>query len=678
MDEKPVSADVKQQADKLRAELNYHNWRYYILDDPIIPDADYDRLLRALQDLEAAHPALVTPDSPTQRVGAPVAETAGRPTVAHSQPMLSLANVMDEDELREWLKRTEEGLDGEPVDLTVEYKFDGAAVEVIYENGILTRALTRGDGQVGEDITPNVQTIKSLPPVLTLAAGEAMPARLELRGEVYMDKASFEKLNRDAEARDEKPFANPRNAAAGTLRQLDPRVTAGRPLSIILYGTGLVEGLNLPSQEALLGWLKDHGFPVTPFFHKVSTAEEIVALWQQVEADRPGLLFEIDGLVIKVNDEALRSRLGVRSRSPRWAVAFKFPPQQVMTRLLDIKVQVGRTGTLTPVGILEPVYVGGVTVRNATLHNRDEINRKDVRIGDTVIVQRAGDVIPEIIGPVAEKRTGGEMPFAMVKQCPECGADAEFETDGPQTYCPNVSCPKQVRERLRHFASRHCMDIDGLGEKLVDQLIQSGKVANGADLYFLEAADVVDLERMAQKSADNLVAAIDRSRALPLARILHAIGIREVGEHSAKLLAENLGSIKAVMEAGQEQLEAIHGIGPIVAEHITAFFKNEKNRQFIARLEEGGVQFPETEKPDREAGVLSGKSVVLTGSLESMSRSEAKAIIESLGGRAAGSVSKKTDLVVAGENAGSKLAKAEKLGIEIMDEAAFLKLAGRD
>ncbi len=681
MQQKNIPGDILREAEKLRAELQYHSWRYYVLADPVIPDATYDRLFKRLQELEKKYPQLAIDDSPTQKVGAPVPESKQRPPVPHSIPMLSLSNISKKEELKEWLTQVKNGLDGKQTSFVVEYKFDGTSVEVVYENGILTRAVTRGDGRVGEDITPNVKTIRDLPPVLPVSS-DAVPPLLELRGEVYINKDEFVAMNREAEARSEKTFANPRNAAAGTLRQLDARVAAARPLRVVFYTTGLFEGITLGSQQELLGWLEGVGLPTSPFHETAETEEEILKIFDDVEKKRPDLPFEIDGLVLKVNDFSDRETLGFRTRTPRWATAFKFPAQKEMTRLLRFEVQVGRTGAMTPVGILEPVYVGGVTVQNATLHNREEIRRKDVRAGDMVIVQRAGDVIPEITGPVERFRTGKEIPFSMPEHCPVCGAEAEFSPDSPVVYCPNALCPKQVRQRLWHFASRNCMDIDGLGDKLVDQLFSKGLVENAADLYFLKVDDLIGLERMAQKSAENLVNAIDASRTRPLERIIHALGIREVGEHGAELLADAFGTIENLMAASQEELEAIHGLGPVVAEHITVFFKSRENRAFIRRLKDGGVVFPEeaaeeSREKQKSEGAFAGKTIVLTGTLTQLTRSEAKELIKAQGGHAAGSVSKNTDYVVAGEKAGSKLDKAEKLNITILDEDEFLEMAGR-
>jgi DNA ligase (NAD+) len=669
-----VPEKVRHEVERLRAEITYHNWRYHVLDDPVIPDAAFDRLFRRLEELEKEYPELVTPDSPTQRVGSPAVEGEERPSVTHSLPMLSLENVMNAAEFEEWVRRARDGLGGRMPALTVEYKFDGLAIELVYEKGILKRAATRGDGVTGEDVTPNVKTIRDVPPVLPLPP-DRVPALLEVRGEVYMAKEDFGAMNRRAEKKGEKTFANPRNAAAGSLRQLDPRITAARPLRLVLYGRGRTEGLEVDTQQEFLAWLTDAKLPASPLCTLLESGEEVVALWQEVGEKRKELPFEIDGIVVKVNSLRDQERLGIRARSPRWAVAFKFPPQQEMTRLRSIEVQVGRTGALTPVAVLDPVAVSGVVVRNATLHNREEIKRKDIRIGDMVIVQRAGDVIPEILGPVESARTGAEKLFHMPRRCPACGADVVAAPDSPLVYCPNISCPEQVKERIRHFASRRAMDIEGLGEKLVDQLIENRTIRDAADLYILKTGDLLDLERMAEKSAENLVKAIDDSRSRPLPRVIHALGIREIGEHSSHILAEELGSIDALMKAGPDDLQRIHGIGAVVAENIAAFFRSAANREFIDRLRRGGVVFPPVER--RAKGKFAGKVVVLTGTLTTMSREEAQEAIRNEGGRAASSVSAGTDLLVAGEKAGSKLARARQLGIAIIDEDEFLRLLGR-
>jgi len=670
-----VPEKVKREVERLRAEIEYHNFRYYVLNDPIIPDAAYDRLFRRLEELERKYPSLVTPDSPTQKVGAAPPVESEHPTVTRELPMLSLENVTTPEEFKEWCRRAKDGLAGRMPELVVEYKFDGAAVELVYENGVLVRGATRGDGIRGEDVTPNIKTIRDVPPVLPLPP-EKVPELLEVRGEVYMDKADFETMNREAEKRGEKVFANPRNAAAGTLRQLDPRVTASRPLKIVLYAPGRLRGLSVGTQKEFLDWLKKAKLPTAPFVRVVNDPEQVIRLWEKYKEERDELPFEIDGLVVKVNSFAQQERLGVRARSPRWAVAFKFPPREEMTRLVDIEVQVGRTGILTPVAVLEPVEVGGVVVRNATLHNREEIKRKDVRIGDYVIVRRAGDVIPEIVGPLREKRTGKEKVFRMPTRCPSCGQPVVPVPDSPLVYCPNVSCPQQVKERIKHFASRRAMDIEGLGDKLVDQLLEKSLIHDAADLYFLRKEQLVGLERMGEKSAENLLRAIDVSRSRSLHRVIFALGIREVGEHTASILAETFGSLESLMKASVEDLEKVEGIGPVAAANIAAFFRNKANLKFIEKLRRGGVKFTPV-KRKRAGGPLAGKTVVLTGGLASMTREEAQEAIREAGGTPGSSVSRKTDLVVVGENPGSKLRKAQELGIRTIDEEEFLRLLGR-
>ncbi len=660
---------VRHEAERLCAEIQHHNHCYYVLDQPEISDADYDRLLRRLQELEEQYPELVTPESPTQRVGAEPVEAFG--TVRHSIPMLSLGNALDEAEFREWYQRAADGLDGEPFEMVAEPKLDGLAVELVYEDGRFVLGSTRGDGVTGEDVTQNLRTIRSIP--LRLRSGSRRPpARLEARGEVYMDRDRFVELNERREEAGEQPFANPRNAAAGSLRQLDPGITASRPLRIFLYGLGEVEGVELESHTDELRLLADLGLPTAE--HRIcTTVEEVQAFWNEMNARRETLSFEIDGIVLKINSLAQQKRLGVRSRSPRWAIAYKFPARQATTVVRDIEVQVGRTGALTPVARLEPVRVGGVEVSNATLHNQDEIDRKDVRIGDTVVIQRAGDVIPEVVSVVKDRRTGDERAFQMPGTCPVCGSEVERPEGEVVARCINFACPAQVKGRIEHFASRGAMDIEGLGTKLVDQLVEKGLVSSPADLYFLTHGQLAGLERMAEKSAQNLLDALEASKGRSLARCIYALGIRHVGEHVAEVLAEGFGSIDALMGADYDLLEATYEIGPIVARSVRDFFDNPENVAAIERLRQGGVQFPPVERrePVEEGETLfAGKTFVFTGAL-SMPRAEAEALVKERGGRAASSVSKKTDYVVAGEKAGSKLAKAEKLGIMVLTEEEF-------
>ena len=678
-----MTEEVRRQLAALRAELHHHNFAYHILDAPVISDREYDKLFRKLEKLEEAHPEYHDPDSPTQKVGGSwvpedfVAETL--PKVAHRLPMLSLENVENEEELTDWTGRVARGLpEDTEVTYTVEYKMDGVAVELIYEKGVFVLGLTRGDGVEGEDITGNLRTVRSIPHRLPKGA----PELLELRGEVYMDSVGFAEMNARRSA-EEGLFANPRNATAGTLRQLDPRIAADRPLSILMYGVGTLEGIAAPSQSELINErLAEWGFPAAPFFRTAATVEEIEAIYEEVAAGRDDLPFEIDGLVIKVDDPALREQLGARSRAPRWAVAYKFPPRQATTRLLDIGVQVGRTGAITPVAHLEPVEVGGVIVQRATLHNPKEIARKEVKIGDVVVVQRAGDVIPEVVKAVHERRTGEERDFVLPPNCPECDEPISFPEDEIVPHCVNIGCPAQVRGRLRHFASRRALDIEGLGEKLIDQLVTVDLVRTPADLYSLPLEEVANLDRMGQKSAENLLEAIDKSRTLPLSRVLHALGIRNVGEHVAKVLARWFGHLDPMRQSDQESLEAIDEVGPIIAETLVDFFGREENQREIERLREAGLNFEEPgipgsvaaaagEEADGEAAPLAGYTFVITGTLSRRSRDEAKAEVEERGGRVSGSVSKKTNYLVAGEKAGSKLTKAESLGIPVLDEDAF-------
>ena len=668
-----VPDDVRKEADKLRAELEHHNYCYYVLDAPEVSDAKYDKLLRRLQELEQEYPELVTPESPTQRVGAQPVEAFG--TVRHSIPMLSLGNALDEDEFREWYQRTSDGLEGEAFELVAEPKLDGLAVELVFENGRFTLGATRGDGVTGEDVSQNLRTVRSIPLRLHTAKRKP-PARVEARGEVFMDRDKFVELNARREEAGEPRFANPRNAAAGSLRQLDPRVTASRPLRILLYGLGQVEGVELETHTDELALLDDLGLPAVE--HRICrSVEDVQAFWAEMSEGRDALPFEIDGVVLKVNSREQQRRLGVRSRSPRFAIAYKFPAQQAVTVLRDIEVQVGRTGALTPVARLEPVRVGGVEVSNATLHNQDEIDRKDVRIGDTVVVQRAGDVIPEVVSVVMDKRKPGARKYAMPDRCPVCGSEVERPEGEVVARCINFACPAQVKGRIEHFASRHAMDIEGLGSKLVDQLVEKALVASPADLYFLGKEQLAELERMAEKSAENLLDALEASKHRSLARCIYALGIRHVGEHVAEVLAEDFGTIEALMEADYELLEATYEIGPIVARSVRDFFDTPDNLAAIARLREGGVQFPPVEKREAPAegeSPFAGKTFVFTGKLQAFTRDEGEAMVKERGGRAASSVSKKTDYVVAGEKAGSKLAKAEKLGVAVLTEEAFQKM----
>jgi DNA ligase (NAD+) len=668
-----LTPDIRQRARFLSDELTRHNYRYYVLDDPEIADSEYDRLMQELGDLEQRGPELVTPDSPTHRVGAP--PLSKFVSVPHSLPMLSLDNAFNDDDIFEFERRIRRILKTTaPIPYMVEPKMDGVAVELIYRDGLLAQAATRGDGFVGEDITANVRTIRALPLRLSVPADGAVPSTLEVRGEIFIHREAFRQFNRERIAAELPPFANPRNAAAGSLRQLDSQVTAQRPLNIFCYGIGVMQGDVPASQSELLARLKMFGLPVNPLVQSCRTIEEVLAVYRELEARREILPYDIDGMVIKVDARTLQDQLGTTSRSPRWAIAYKFKAIQATTRLEAIEVQVGRTGALTPVAHLTPVSVGGVVVSRATLHNQDEIDRKDVRIGDTVLVQRAGDVIPEVVMPVVSKRRGDERRFRMPDVCPSCGASV-VPTEGEIALrCFNADCPAQLKERIRHFASKNAFDIDGLGEKLVDQLVSRGMVASFPDLFGLEAADLAGLDRMAEKSAANLIAALQASKTISFDRFIFALGIRHVGEHVARLLAKHFPGVAALQAADREALEAIEGIGPIVAASVASFFSREENTGMIRRLLDSGVQITmDQAEPDTH---LSGLTFVLTGTLARMSRAQAQGLIEAAGGKVTGSVSRKTDYVVAGTSPGSKIDKARQLNVAVIDEARLWEMLG--
>jgi DNA ligase (NAD+) len=665
------SATVKE-VEALREQIRHHNYRYHVLDDPEIPDAEYDRLVRALQALEAEHPELVTADSPTQRVGDEPIAAFG--TVEHRLPMLSLDNAFSEDELRDFHRRVVDRLDiedGDALAYAAEPKLDGAAVSLLYVDGVLDRAATRGDGTRGEDITHNIRTIDSVPLRLI---GRGYPRTMEVRGEVFMPKAGFEAYNEKARAAGEKTFVNPRNAAAGSLRQLDPRLTAERPLDIYVYSVGVVEDGNLPdNHNDVLDRLQDWGLKTCPERRLVEGVEGCLAFYADIGARRESLSYEIDGVVYKVNSFALQRELGFVSRAPRWAIAHKFPAQEELTVVNGVEFQVGRTGAITPVARLEPVFVGGVTVSNATLHNIDELHRKDVRVGDTVIVRRAGDVIPEVVSVIERRRPKGTRKVRLPNKCPVCGSAVAREEGEAVARCTGgLFCAAQRTESLKHFVSRRAMDIDGLGAKLIEQLVAADRINTPADLYGLEVDELAAMERMGEKSARNLVDAIEKSKATTLARFLFALGIREVGEATAANLADHFGSFGRIADATDEQLLEVPDVGPVVAHRIRAFLDEEHNREVIRRLQESGVRWAESE-PRKVAtdGPLSGKTFVLTGTLSDMTRDEAKALIQAQGGKVTGSVSRQTDYVVFGEKAGSKLTKARTLGVETLDETAF-------
>ena len=659
----------RRRCNELREEIEKHNRHYYVLDDPAVPDAYYDKLMNELIALETQYPTLVIPESPTQRVGAkPLKEF---PEVRHFVPMLSLANAFDENEMRAFDKRIREKLEIDTVEYAAETKLDGLAINLFYENGKLLRGATRGDGTTGEDVTLNIRTIKSIP----LRLNGSYPGRLEVRGEVFMNKAGFAALNKIQEQTGGKLFANPRNAAAGSLRQLDPNVTAKRPLQFFAHGTGLFEEINLPEKHTqVLDQLKKWGIPVSEETRAVKGVEESFNYYHELGKRRQHLPYEIDGVVFKVNDIQQQKMLGFVSRAPRWAIAFKYPPAEVSTRVLDIEIQVGRTGAMTPVARLEPVVVGGVTVTNATLHNEDEIKRKDIRIGDTVIIRRAGDVIPEVVSVIKDKRPrSSSHVYHMPNKCPVCGSVIErVEGEAIMRCSAGLFCPAQQIQAIIHFASRRAMDIEGLGDKLVEQLVTTGLVNNVADLYKLTPDLLSGLERMGKKSAANVIAALKKSKQTTLNRFLYALGIREVGEATARNLADYFGTLEAIMNAATDELENTPDIGPVVAQHITSFFSESHNRKVIMDLLKAGIQWPMIEKTEPQT--LKGKIFVITGTLDNMTRDAAMERLQSLGAKVSSSVSKKTDYVIAGNEPGSKFDKAAKLNIKILDEKEFLTL----
>ncbi|WP_396621245.1 NAD-dependent DNA ligase LigA [Marinobacter sp. W-8] len=667
-----VPETIRKRVDSLRATLEDHNYYYYVLDDPRIPDAEYDRLFRELQKLEAEHPELATEDSPTRRVGSS-AETSFE-EVTHRLPMLSLDNAFSEDELRDFDRRVRDrlGEDG-AIEYVCEPKLDGLAVSLHYENGSLTRAATRGDGYTGEDITANIRTIPSVPLKLR---GSGYPDLVEVRGEVYMPRAGFEKLNERLAEQGEKTFVNPRNAAAGSLRQKKSTVTAKRPLELCAYSMAVTDETVLPethwdSLQLVRGW----GFRINPEMRKAEGVEACLDAYNELMGKRDSLPYEIDGIVFKVNRLDFQQELGFVSRAPRWAIAHKFPAQEELTVIEDVEFQVGRTGAVTPVARLKPVFVGGVTVSNATLHNMDEIRRLDVHIGDTVFIRRAGDVIPQVVKVVPEKRPAEAPMVEMPEHCPVCGSDiVQIEGEAVARCSGGLYCPAQRKEAIRHYASRKAMDIEGLGDRLIEVLVDEGMVSTVADLYRLTKFQIASLERMGDKSAAKLIAAIDRSREPVLWRFLYALGIREVGEATAKGLAAHFGTLEAISEADEETLQTVPDVGPIVAGHIRSFFDQPHNQETLAALKEAGVTWQEEQVLPADEQPLNGQTWVLTGTLSGMTRDQAKEKLEQLGAKVAGSVSKKTACVVAGEAAGSKLAKAEQLGVPVLDEEGLANL----
>ena len=672
-----VPAAIAARAERLRREIDRANYDYYVKDAPTLPDAEYDRMFRELQALEQQHPALATADSPTRRVGSVPAEAFAQ--VTHPTPMLSLNNAFSEAEVEAFDRRVREGLEFEgPIEYAVEPKFDGLAVSLTYEKGVFALGATRGDGSSGEDVSANLRTLRSIPLRLE---GRSLPDLLEVRGEVLMLKRDFQALNREQQKKGEKAFVNPRNAAAGALRQLDSRITARRGLAFFAYGLGRTSGGKIPTDRHSnqLGYLESLRFPVAGERNVVRGVDSLLAYYRGIGSRRDALPFEIDGVVYKVDDLEFQARLGFVSRAPRFAVAHKFPAQEEITQVLGIDVQVGRTGALTPVARLAPVFVGGVTVTNATLHNEDEVRRKDVRIGDYVIVRRAGDVIPEVVSVVKERRPAGVRAFRMPSRCPVCGSHVERPEDEAVARCTaGLYCPAQRKQALLHFAGRRAMDIEGLGDKLVEQLVDQELVKTPADLYRLDVKALANLERMAEKSAANVLDAIEKSKSTTLARFIYALGIRNVGEATARDLARHFGRLEPLMQAGEDELQQVPDVGPVVARSIAGFFGEPHNREVIEQTRRLGVTWTETTVTRTRLQPLAGKTFVLTGTLPHLSRDQAKERIEANGGKVSGSVSKKTDYVIAGAEPGSKYDKALELGIAVLDEQGLLELLGSD
>jgi DNA ligase (NAD+) len=666
-----IDPEVIQKIDTLRQTLHHHNYRYYVLDDPEVSDAEYDRLMQELIRLETNYPLMARVDSPSLRVGAPPLEKFD--TYTHSIAMLSLDNAFSDEDVHEFDRRVKRNLGTDsPVEYTAEPKMDGVAVELVYEDGRLSAASTRGDGVTGELITANVRTIGAVPLLMQKNDAPAHPARLEVRGEIFIEIDAFQKLNQQRIEQELAPFANPRNAAAGSLRQLDSKITAGRPLDIYLYGVGIVSGFAFQSHWEMLQSLKAWGFKINPLIRPRISIDEVLQFYRQLNDTRHQLPYDIDGMVVKVDSLQSQEQLGATTRSPRWAIAYKFAALQETTLLDSIQVQVGRTGTLTPVAHLKPVSIGGVTVSRATLHNEDEIEKKDIRIGDTVLVQRAGDVIPEVVKVISSKRGPNAKKFSMPAVCPVCSTPVVRIEGEAARRCINASCSAQIKERIRHFASKGAFDIDGLGVKLVDQLVEKGMVASYADLFNLPAESVAAMDRMGDKSAENLINALETSKKIPFARFLYALGIRHVGEHIAVLITAQYTSIEALSAASKEELTAIEGVGPVVAKSIVDFFNQTENLAIVQRLIDCGVRI--TFETAARTDDLAGKTFVLTGALETMTRRQAKELIERAGGKVSSSVSRNTAYVVAGESPGSKLTRAQELGVEILDEDALKKL----
>lgn len=668
-------SSIAARAEELRRQINHHNYRYYVLAEPEISDREFDRLLKELQDLEAAHPELVTPDSPTQRVGGQPID--GFVTVKHRVPMLSIDNTYSADELREFDRRVRKLLPGEAVTYVVELKIDGVAISLTYEKGLFTVGATRGDGERGDDVSHNLKTVRGLP--LRLQT-DAPPALVEVRGEVYMHGADLARLNRERAARGLEPFANPRNSAAGSLKLLDPRICAERKLRLFAYALGAADGVDVRTHQESLELLRTWGFPVNPHIQAFDSIDAVIDYCLSWAERRHELPYQTDGMVIKVDDFDQRQRLGATSKAPRWVVAYKYEAEQALTRLLSIEVQVGKTGILTPVAHLEPVVLAGTTVSRASLHNADEIARKDIRVGDQVLVEKAGEIIPYVIRSEPASRTGKERIFHFPSKCPVCGAPVEREPGGAYFRCMGPSCPAQLKERLRFFAHRNAMDIEGLGTALIDQLVDTGLVQSIPDVYRLDLDSLVKLERMGKKSAQNLLAGIEASKARGLTRVLTGLGIRHVGEHVAELLAAEFQNIDALASASVDRLAQVEGIGQERAESIHKFFASQAGKKAVEELRALGVKLVEDAPPPvaAKSGGVAGKTFVVTGTLTGYARDEIERLIKQLGGKATGSVSKKTDYVVAGEKPGSKIDKAKQLGIPILTEAGFNQLIGKD
>ena len=661
--------DARREIERLREEIKGHDRRYYILDKPAVSDREYDRLYRRLKDLEEEHPELVTPDSPTQRVGGEPVKSF--PVVKHLAPMTSLDNTYSAGEMRDFDERVKKNLKGQTVEYVVELKFDGVSTSLVYESGAWVRGATRGDGVKGDDVTNNLRTIRSIPMYFSADAGKP-PKTIEVRGEVYMTKKALEEINSKKKA-DEEPFANPRNAAAGSLKLLDPKIVAKRHLNIFVWGMGHCEGASFKTHAEVLEYLKSAGFRVNPHYKLCATIDEVIAYCNSWEPKRDGLEFDVDGMVLKVNSLSEQEKLGFTSKSPRWAIAYKFPAERALTEVEDIIVQVGRTGAITPVALLKPVHLSGTTVSRATLHNFDEIERLDVKIGDKVYVEKSGEIIPKVLSVAKEKRTGREKAFHVPSKCPVCGSKLVRSPDEVALRCENVGCQAQIKEAALHFASRSAMDIEGMGDAIVDQLVDKGLIKDYGDIYRLKLDEVKKLSRMAEKSGQNLIDAIERSKSNDLNRLIYGLGIRHVGERSGWILADHFGSIGKLRDAGVEELMSIHEIGVVVAESIYNFFRNKENLKILEKLESGGVRMSQP-RTRPAAKKLEGKTIVITGSLKGLSRSAAEELVRKLGGNASSSVSENTDMLVCGDEPGSKLNKAKALGVKVVTEEEFMRL----